>query len=81
MRRRDAPQFRAKRRILAALAPAVALRAARLHDHFTSPALRHFEDSLKVCDRLAFARRAYHFPSTSSLGSVLRVLQKESGSW
>ena len=39
MLRRDAPQFGTQRHILAALATPVSLRAARLHDHFTSPAV------------------------------------------
>lgn len=63
--------LRGQRPVLAAPPPAVALRAARLHDHLAGPALRHFEASLKVCERFAFARRAYHFPSTSSLSIAL----------
>ena len=43
---------------------ASAVSLPRLHDHLTSPALRHPEGTLKVCDRLAFARRACHLAST-----------------
>src|SRR5690606_32350097 len=49
----------------------IALRGARLGDDFTGPALRHLKLLLKVPDRLAFTRRAYHFPSTSSLSIAL----------
>jgi hypothetical protein len=44
----------------------VAVRAARLSHHFTGPALAGVTLLYQMRHRFALARRAYHFPSTSS---------------
>lgn len=61
----DPLQFRREDAVLVRLKGTAVLRAARLAKHPEGPACGPLEDRPKVRDRLAFARRAYHFDSAA----------------